>query len=137
YNATKFAVEGLSEALWQEVEPLGIKVMLVEPSGFRSYGAGRSANESRRKIDDYAAMAGAWSRQVPATSGRQPGDTVRAAYLIVKATESLNPPHRLLLVNDAYDAATKKLEELCKEFSSFESVSRMADFPMDMQGRAA
>lgn len=44
YNATKFAVEGLSEALWQEVEPLGIKVMLVEPSGFRTDWAGRSAN---------------------------------------------------------------------------------------------
>jgi NADP-dependent 3-hydroxy acid dehydrogenase YdfG len=54
YNATKFAVEGLSEALWQEVEPLGIKVMLVEPSGFRTDWAGRSANESKRQIDDYA-----------------------------------------------------------------------------------
>jgi short-subunit dehydrogenase len=47
YNATKFAVEGLSEALWQEEEPLGIKVMLVEPSGFRTDWAGRSANESK------------------------------------------------------------------------------------------
>ncbi len=101
YNATKYAVEGLSEALCQEVEPLGIRVMLVEPSGFRSYGARFSANESKWQSDDYAAMAGAWSSQVRATSGRQPGDTVRAAYLIVKATESLNPPHRLLLGNDA------------------------------------
>src|ERR1019366_9305323 len=55
YNATKFAVEGLSEALWQEVESLGIKVMLVEPSGFRTDWAGRSANESKRQIADYAA----------------------------------------------------------------------------------
>jgi len=101
YNATKFAVEGLSEALCQEVEPLGIKVMLVEPGGFRSYGAKRSAKEGKRQIDDYAATAGAWSSQVCATSVRQPGDTVRAAYLIVKATESLNPPHRLLLGNNA------------------------------------
>lgn len=45
YNATKFAVEGLSEALWQEVEPLGIKVMLVEPSGFRTDWAGRLSNK--------------------------------------------------------------------------------------------
>ncbi|MFH0994358.1 MAG: short-chain dehydrogenase/reductase, partial [Pseudomonadota bacterium] len=137
YNATKFAVEGLSEALWQEVEPLGIKVMLVEPSGFRSYGAGRSANESKWKTDDYTAMAGVWSSQVHADSGRQMGDMVRAAHVIVRATESLNPPHRLLLGNDAYEAATKKLEALQKEFSALESVSRMADFPMDMQGKMA
>jgi len=135
YNATKFAVEGLSEALWQEVEPLGIKVMLVEPSGFRTGWAGRSANESKRQISDYAAMAGAWSNQVHAISGRQPGDPVRAAHVIVKATESLNPPHRLLLGNNAYEAATKKLEEMRKEFSALEMVSRMADFPMDMQGQ--
>ena len=101
YNATKFAVEGLSEALWKEVEPLGIKVMLVEPSGFRSYGARCSANESKWQTDDYSAMANVWSSQVRATSGRQSGDTVRSAYLIVKATESQNPPHRLLLGNDA------------------------------------
>ena len=134
YNATKFAVEGLSEALWQEVEPLGIKVMLVEPSGFRTDWAGRSANESKRQIDDYAATAGAWRNQVRAISGKQPGDPVRAACLIVKAIESPNPPHRLLLGNDAYEAATAKLEELRKEFSAWESVSRMADFPKDMQG---
>ena len=84
YNATKFAVEGLSEALWQEVEPLGIKVMLVEPSGFRTDWAGRSANESKRQIDDYAATAGAWRKQVRAISGKQPGDPVRAAHAIVK-----------------------------------------------------
>ncbi|MFH0725917.1 MAG: SDR family NAD(P)-dependent oxidoreductase, partial [Pseudomonadota bacterium] len=130
YNATKFAVEGLSEALWQEVEPLGIKVMLVEPSGFRTDWAGRSANESRLQIDDYAATAGAWRMQVRAISGKQPGDPIRAAYAIVKALESENPPHRLLLGNDAYDAATAKLEDLRKEFSSWEAVSRGADFPL-------
>ena len=134
YNATKFAVEGLSEALWQEVEPLGIKVMLVEPSGFRTDWAGRSANESKRQIDDYAATAGSWRSQVRANSGKQPGDPVRAAHAIVKAIESPNPPHRLLLGNDAYEAATAKLEELRKQFSAWEAVSRGADFPKEKQG---
>jgi NAD(P)-dependent dehydrogenase (short-subunit alcohol dehydrogenase family) len=131
YNATKFAVEGLSEALWQEVEPLGIKVMLVEPSGFRTDWAGRSANESKRQIDDYAATAGAWRAGVRAISGRQPGDPVRAAHAIVKAVESRNPPHHLLLGNDAYDGAMAKLDELRKEFLAWEKVARGADFPRE------
>jgi len=133
YNATKFAVEGLSEALWQEVEPLGIKVMLVEPSGFRTDWAGRSASESKRQIVDYAATAGAWRKNVRAVSGKQPGDPVRAVHAIVKAVESANPPHHLLLGNDAYQGATAKLEDLRKEFSAWEAVARGADFPKGLQ----
>ena len=131
YNATKFAVEGLSEALWQEVEPLGINVMLVEPSGFRTDWAGRSASESRRQIGDYAKTAGAWRRQIRAISGKQPGDPARAGRAIIEAVESQNPPHHLLLGNDAYHGAMAKLEELRKEFSAWESVSRGADFPRE------
>ena len=137
YSATKFAVEGLSEALWQEVEPLGIKVMLVEPSGFRTDWAGRSANESKRQIDDYAATAGAWRKQVRAISGKQPGDPVRAAYAIVKAVESPKPPHHLLLGNDAYEGAMAKLEALRKDFSAWEMVSRGADFPKEEHGQTS
>jgi NADP-dependent 3-hydroxy acid dehydrogenase YdfG len=137
YNATKFAVEGLSEALWQEVEPLGIKVMLVEPSGFRTDWAGRSADESKRQIADYADTAGAWCKEVRASSGKQPGDPVRAAEAIVKAVEATNPPHHLLLGNDAYEGAMAKLGDLRKEFSAWEAVSRAADFPKEKQGRAA
>ncbi len=129
YNATKFAVEGLSEALWQEVEPMGIKVMLVEPSGFRTDWAGRSANESKVQIDDYAKTAGEWRGEIRADSGQQPGDPVRAAQAIVKAVESPHPPHRLLLGNNAYDSATAKLDELREEFAAWEAVSRGADFP--------
>ncbi len=129
YNATKFAVEGLSEALWQEVEPLGIRVMLVEPSGFRTDWAGRSANESSEQIADYSVTAGEWRSEIRAESGSQAGDPVRAAGAILKAVESLAPPHRLLLGNNAFDAATAKLKTLSKEFSAWEAVSRGADFP--------
>jgi NAD(P)-dependent dehydrogenase (short-subunit alcohol dehydrogenase family) len=137
YNATKFAVEGLSGALCQEVGPLGIKVIIVEPSGFRTDWAGRSANESKRHIDDYAATAGAWRKQARAASGKQPGDPVRAAHAILKAVESPNPPHHLLLGNDAYEGAMAKLEDLRKEFSRWEAVSRGADFPKEKQGQTA
>jgi len=122
YNATKFAVEGLSEALRQEVEPLGIRVMVVEPSGFRTDWAGRSANESAHQIDDYMASAGNVRNAVRASSGKQPGDPVRAASAIVKAVASGNPPHHLLLGNDAF-------EELRKDFAAGEAVARAADFP--------
>lgn len=131
YNATKFAVEGLSEALWQEVEPLGIKVMIVEPSGFRTDWAGRSANESPQKIDDYLPTAGAKISQLRAVSGKQPGDPVRAVHAIVKAVESPNPPHHLLLGNAAYDLSMAKIDELRKEFSAWEAVARGADFPKE------
>ena len=129
YNSTKFAVEGLSEALWQEVEPLGIKVMLVEPSGFRTDWAGRSANETEYPIADYADTADKNIRQLRAASGNQAGDPVRAAEAIVQAVESPYPPHRLLLGNDAYDGAIAKLDELRAEFIEWETVSRGADFP--------
>jgi NAD(P)-dependent dehydrogenase (short-subunit alcohol dehydrogenase family) len=137
YNATKFAVEGLSEALWQEVEPLGIKVMLVEPSGFRTDWAGRSANESKLQIPDYAGTAGVWRSQVRAVSGHQPGDPVRGVQAIIQAIESTNPPHHLLLGRDAFVGATAKLEELRKEFLAGEIVARGADFPKDKIGLAA
>jgi NAD(P)-dependent dehydrogenase (short-subunit alcohol dehydrogenase family) len=129
YNSTKYAVEGLSEALWQEVEPLGIKVMLVEPSGFRTDWAGRSANETKHPIADYANTAHKNIRQLRAISGHQSGDPVRAAEAIVRAVESANPPHHLLLGNDAYDGAIAKLDELREEFIKWEAVSRGADFP--------
>jgi NAD(P)-dependent dehydrogenase (short-subunit alcohol dehydrogenase family) len=129
YNATKFAVEGLSGALLQEVEPLGIKVMVVEPSGFRTDWAGRSANESKRQIADYKKTAGKWRSEIRADSGKQPGDPVRAAQAIVKAVESPKPPRHLLLGNYAYEGAMAKLEELRKDFSAVEAVAREADFP--------
>jgi NAD(P)-dependent dehydrogenase (short-subunit alcohol dehydrogenase family) len=129
YNATKFAVEGLSGALLQEVEPLGIKVMVVEPSGFRTDWAGRSANESKKQIADYAKTAGAWRKEFRADSGKQPGDPVRAVQALIAAVESAKPPRHLLLGNDAFEGAMAKLEELRKDFSAVETIARGADFP--------
>jgi NAD(P)-dependent dehydrogenase (short-subunit alcohol dehydrogenase family) len=128
YNASKFAVEGLSEALWQEVEPLGIKVLLVEPGAFRTDWAGRSAAESARRIDDYAATAGALRQAMRAGSGTQARDPLFAAEAILNAVESLHPPHRMLLGGDAYDAAMAKLGALQREFTAGEAVARGTDF---------
>jgi NAD(P)-dependent dehydrogenase (short-subunit alcohol dehydrogenase family) len=133
YNATKFAVEGMSGALRQEVEPLGIKVMVVEPSGFRTDWAGRSANESKKQIADYAKTAGKWRRELRTDSGKQPGDPVRAAQAIIHAVESPKPPRHLLLGNDSYEGAMAMLEELRKDFSAVEAIARAADFPKKNQ----
>jgi NAD(P)-dependent dehydrogenase (short-subunit alcohol dehydrogenase family) len=134
YNATKFAVEGLSAALRHEVEPLGIRVMVVEPSGFRTDWAGRSANESERQIDDYKATAGKARAAVRANSGQQPGDPVRAARAIIAAVAEGQPPHHLLLGNDAFDGAMAKLDHLRQDFAAGEAVARAADFPKAKDG---
>jgi len=129
YNATKFAVEGLSAALRQEVEPLGIKVMVVEPSGFRTDWAGRSANESKQQIDDYKLTAGAVRANVRASSGHQPGDPVRAAKAIIDAVALAKLPNHLLLGNEAFEGAMAKLDHLREDFTAGEAVARAADFP--------
>lgn len=130
YSASKFAVEGLSGALRLEVEPLGIKVMLVEPSGFRTDWAGRSAIESAMEIEDYAATAGAKRKQLRADSGKQPGDPERAAKAIVAAVESSNPPQHLLLGNAAFELSMKRVREMMCNFEAWESVARGADAPI-------
>jgi NAD(P)-dependent dehydrogenase (short-subunit alcohol dehydrogenase family) len=137
YNATKFAVEGLSAALRQEVEPLGLRVMVVEPSGFRTDWAGRSANESPHQIDDYLATAGNARAGVRASSGHQPGDPVRAAKAIVAAVASGKPPHHLLLGNDAFEGAMARLDHLRQDFTAGEAVARAADFPKTKAGALA
>lgn len=133
YSATKFAVEGLSDALRQEVEPLGLKVLVVEPSGFRTDWAGRSAEESQHQISAYAQTAGKARSQVQESSGKQPGDPVRAVEAILKAVESPHPPHHLLLGEDAFKGATDQLEFLRRDFSAWESVTRGADFPRESE----
>jgi NAD(P)-dependent dehydrogenase (short-subunit alcohol dehydrogenase family) len=129
YNATKYAVEGFSESLSLETAPLGIKVTIVEPSGFRTDWAGRSANESKTRIADYAPTAGKNLRDIRNYSGKQPGDPVRAAAAIIDAVSSATPPLRLLLGKAALKGARSKLEMLRKDFDTWEETTVAADFP--------
>ncbi len=129
YNATKFAVVGFSDALQKEVAPLGIDVITIEPSGFRTDWAGRSANEATNTIEDYAETAGANQAAIRGYSGNQPGDPVRAAKAIVKAVEAENPPKNLLLGKAALKNARLKIEALKTEFDAWAETSEGADFP--------
>jgi NAD(P)-dependent dehydrogenase (short-subunit alcohol dehydrogenase family) len=129
YNATKFAVDGLSESLAKETAPLGIKVTIVAPSGFRTDWAGRSAKNSQIKIDDYISTAHANQNTIRGYSGQQPGDPVRAAKAILKMVESPDPPLRLLLGKGALRGARMKLELLKKDIDAWEETTVHADFP--------
>jgi len=129
YNATKFAVDGLSESLAKETAPLGIKVTVIAPSGFRTDWAGRSANNSKIVIEDYAATAGQNKNNIRGYSGNQPGDPERAAKAIIAVVESENPPLRLLLGVGALNGARNKLKELQRDFDAWEETTRGADFP--------
>jgi NAD(P)-dependent dehydrogenase (short-subunit alcohol dehydrogenase family) len=131
YNATKYAVDGLSEALSKEGAPLGIKVTIIAPSGFRTDWAGRSANDSKIVIEDYAITAGKNKGDIRGYSGNQPGDPVRAAKAMIQVVESENPPLRLLLGAAALKGARIKLEELKNDFDTWAEVSEGADFPKE------
>ena len=128
YNATNYAVDGLSEALMKEVAPLGIKVTVICPSGFRTDWAGRSANNTNIKIEDYKDTAWKNMGDLRGYSGNQPGDPVKAAKAMIQVTETENPPLRLLLGAAAVKGAYLKLEELKKDFDTWAEVSKGADF---------
>jgi len=129
YNATKFALEGLTEALALEVEPLGIRVTAIEPGPFRTDWAGRSLKQARHPISAYADTAGARRSQITARSGKQAGDPVRAADAIIKVVESDNPPHNLVLGKNGLDRVRAKLATLMQSIDDWEDVTLSADYP--------
>ncbi|WP_298392460.1 oxidoreductase [Hydrotalea sp.] len=131
YNATKYAVDGLSEALYKEVAPLGINVTIIAPSGFRTDWAGRSAKNTTVKIEDYATTAWKNMGDIRGYSGIQPGDPVRAAKAMIQITETEHPPLRLLLGAAALRGARAKLAELQQDFDTWATVTEGADFPKE------
>jgi len=129
YHATKFAVEGLSESLSQEVGPLGIKVILVEPGPFRTDWAGRSTSRTETQLDDYKETVGKRMAASLQGSGKQAGDPIRGCQAIIDAVQSDKPQLRLLLGEMAYNMAMEKLDILKSNFESLKAESIGADFP--------
>ncbi len=129
YHATKFAVEGLSESLAQEVGPLGIKVLLVEPGPFRTDWAGRSTSRTPVKIAGYEATVGARMEASQNGSGKQQGDPVRGCEAIIKAVESEHHQLRLLLGEPAYKLALEKVDMLKENFEAWKDLTLSADYP--------
>ncbi|MGA8706723.1 MAG: oxidoreductase [Steroidobacteraceae bacterium] len=128
YTGSKFALEGIVETLAQEVSPLGIRVTLIEPGGFRTDFAGRSRAESARQIADYEPSVGANRRILTQHAGHEPGDPAKAALAILKVADSARPPLRLMLGTDALGYAQRKFEQHANEIKAWDAVSRSTDF---------
>jgi NAD(P)-dependent dehydrogenase (short-subunit alcohol dehydrogenase family) len=127
YSAAKWGVEGFSEVLSREVAPLGIKVTIVEPGGFRTDFAGSSTKLSEGR-PEYDQTVGATARFQRDYNGKQPGDPKKAAEAIVQLTHAEKPPLRLLLGSDAYQGAEKNDLARLEEARAWKDLSPSTDF---------
>jgi NAD(P)-dependent dehydrogenase (short-subunit alcohol dehydrogenase family) len=129
YNASKFAVEGFSEALAAELAPLGVHVTIVEPGPFRTDFLGRSGVEAKERIADYDATAGKTREYFHNQAGKQKGDPLRAVHAIIQAAESPQPPLHLVLGALALQRMRGKLDQWKAELDAWQSTTLGADFP--------
>jgi NAD(P)-dependent dehydrogenase (short-subunit alcohol dehydrogenase family) len=129
YNASKFAVEGFSEALAQEMAPLGVKVTIVEPGPFRTDFLGRSGVVAKQSIPDYVDTVGKTREYFYSNAGKQRGDPRKAVQAMMQVAESEDPPLHLILGAVAYNRFKAKLEKFNEEMAKYESVTLGADFP--------
>jgi NAD(P)-dependent dehydrogenase (short-subunit alcohol dehydrogenase family) len=127
YNGSKFALEGISEALAKEVKGLGIHVTAVGPGGFRTDWAGRSLIRKERSISDYDEVFDPVRKRRQDNSGKQVGDPRKAAAAMLTLIEAENPPMHLLLGSDALKLVREKLDFLKSEFDAWEKLTLSTD----------
>jgi NAD(P)-dependent dehydrogenase (short-subunit alcohol dehydrogenase family) len=128
YSATKFALEGWSEALAKEVGRFGIRVLIVEPGAFRTSFNGPGALLVSKPIPAYDEQIEPLRTGMPDDDGKQPGDPTKAAAAILLALDSADPPLRLALGNDAVDAIADSLDSAKAELAAWGRVGRSAVF---------
>jgi len=122
YCATKFALEGLTQTLQEEVEAFGIRTLIVEPGAFRTGLFRPGAAYESAEMPEYADVVGPTRAYVREGDGQQPGDPVKAAEAIVAALDADDPPLRLVLGADAIGNIRRRLESLTTELAKWEDV---------------
>ncbi len=128
YSATKAAVAAFSEVIALDVKEFGIKVTVVEPSGFRTgFLTKNSLALTETRIEGYEAVKNTKDRYLSA-DGQQPGDPDRAVEIFIELAESPKPPMHLFLGNDAYNRASEKLADMAAELERWKSTTTRADF---------
>lgn len=128
YNATKFAVEGLSEALAEEIAPFGIAVIIVEPGAFRTDFLGRSISTASNRLAAYEDTSGKTREFSEANNGAQAGNPRRAIEVLLEAIDSPIPPLRLPLGKDAFARIRAKVEKLDADVAAWESKAARTGF---------
>ena len=128
YCGSKFALEGISEALGKEVLSFGIHVTALAPGQFRTDWAGRSMDRTPRSIPDYDAAMNPIREARQAKSGNQPGDPSKAAEALLRIVDAKNPPARLFLGEDALGLVAQKLEQMKGEIEAWSALSRSTNF---------
>lgn len=126
YNAAKFAVEGISEALASELEPFGIRVLIVEPGPFRTEFLGRSITMAAKEMPDYAASSRRHYRET--SDGNQPGDPDKAVAVILQAVDADDAPLHLPLGPVAHAIAERKLAAFRRDIDAWRDITITTDF---------
>jgi short-subunit dehydrogenase len=128
YAAGKFALEGMSEALKLEIEPFGVKVLLVEPGGMRTDFFGGSIAYAQNEIPAYAEKLGNIRANTKSLNGKQPGNPVKAAHAIIDAVNNGVPSFRLPLTSGAIATMKTKITELQCCVASMASTALSVDY---------
>lgn len=131
YCSTKFAVEGLTEALHAELKPLGIHATIVEPGYFRTdFLDATSLTVAGAIIEDYDATSGNVRRIAAGLNHQQPGDPVKLAAAMLTLADAAMPPLRLPLGTDALRVIAEKNAYVAEETEAWKALAQSTDFPV-------